>query len=75
MVGNIKFSGNILTSFFGRSQFCFELDSFVVVEADVFAYEEPRLLIGLELGSVNALCFENREEVFRQSIIVWISES
>ena len=34
-----------------------------VVEMDVFAYEEARLLIGLKFCSVNALCFENGKEI------------
>ena len=37
---------NELTSHFEWCQFCFELDTFVVVEVDVFIYEEARLLIG-----------------------------
>ena len=31
---------NILAPFFKRSQFCFSLDSFIVVKAYVFTYEE-----------------------------------
>jgi len=40
------------------------LDALVVVEMDVFTYEEARLLIGLKFYSVNTLCFENGKEIF-----------
>ncbi len=69
MVGAIKISNNILTSFFDRSQFCFNLNPLVVVEVNVFSYEETCILIGLELRFVNALCFENREEVFAKALL------
>ena len=49
---------NILTSLFQGSQFCFKLYSFMVIEMDVFAYEEASLLIGLKFYSVNAFSFE-----------------
>ena len=59
-----KILSDILTSYFKRSQFCFELDTLTVVEIDVFIYEEASLLIGLKIGAINALCFENRKEIF-----------
>ena len=64
---------NILTSLFKRSQFCFKLYSFIVVEMDVFTYEEARLLIGLKFCALNALCFENRKEIFCHSIVIRVS--
>ena len=75
MVVKIKFLSNILTSFFERSQFCFKLYALVIVEMDVLTYEEASLLIGLEFHAVNALCFKNRKEIFRQSIVIRITTS
>ena len=49
----------MLTSFFKRSQFCFGLDAFIVVETNVLTYEEARLLIGFQFYTVEALGFEN----------------
>ena len=31
----------------------------MIVEMNVFTYEEASLLIGLKFSSVNTLCFEN----------------
>ena len=59
-----KILSNILTSYFKRSQFCFKLNSFVIVEMDIFIYEEASLLIGFERGSVNTLCLQDGEEIF-----------
>ena len=55
---NLK-SSNILTSFFKRSQFCFKLNSFVVVKVNVFAYEDASILISFKLSSVNTFSFKN----------------
>ena len=63
---------NELTSLFVWCQFCFELNTFVVVEANIFAYEEARLLIGFEFGAVDTLCFENRKEIFSHSVVIRI---
>ena len=48
-----------LTSFFKRGQFCFSLNSIVIVETNVFTYEKASLIIGFQLYAVNALGFEN----------------
>ena len=73
MVESFKILSNILTSFFKRSQFCFGLNTFVVVETYVFTYEEASLLIGFQLRTMDALGFENREEIFRHSIVIRIT--
>lgn len=46
LLGRILKLSNELTSHFKGSQFCFKLDTFVIVKVDVFTYEEARLLIG-----------------------------
>ncbi len=66
---------NILTSLLKRCQFCFKLDTLVIVKVDVFIYEEASLLIGLKLNAVNALGFENRKEIFCQSVVIRIATS
>ena len=48
---------NKLISHFKRSQFCFNLNSLVIVEVDVFVYEEASFLVGFEFDPVNALGF------------------
>ena len=68
-----KVLSDILTSFFKRSQFCFGLNAFVVVETYVFTYEEASLLIGAEFYAVDALGFENGEEIFRHCIVIRIA--
>ena len=45
----------------------------MVVEVDVFTYEEARILIGFEFGAINTLGFENREEIFSHRIVIRIS--
>ena len=45
----------------------------MVVKVDVFTYEEARLLIGAKFGSVDALGFENREEIFRHSVVIRVT--
>lgn len=62
--GKDKISSDKLISFFKRSQFCFRLNTVIVVVEDVFGYEEAGLLIGGEFDSVNAFSFENGEEIF-----------
>ena len=54
---NIRFSSNELASVFHRCQFCFELDALVVVEVDVFTYEQACLLIGTRPRRIDTLCF------------------
>ena len=43
-------------------QFCFELNTIVVVELHVCIYEEVSLLIGADFDVVNTLSFEEREK-------------
>ena len=57
--GTILNLSNILTSFFKRSQFCFKLDTLVVVEINVLTYEEASLLICLQFHPIDALRFQN----------------
>ena len=64
---------NELTSLFERCQFCFKLDTFIVVEVYVFIYEEARLLIGFEFGAVYTLGFENGKEFFRRSVVIRVA--
>ena len=45
----------------------------MIVEVDVFTYEEASLLIGAKFGAVDTLSFENRKEIFRHSIVIRIS--
>ena len=59
MVEITKSLSNELAPIFHRCQFCFELDTLVVVEMDVFTYEEARLLIGARLCTINTLSFQN----------------
>ena len=54
---NNYFLSNELTSLFERCQFCFKLDALMVVEMDVFTYEEASLLMGLKFRTVNTLGF------------------
>lgn len=54
-----KILSNILTSFFKRSQFCFSLNTVVVVEVDVFGYDEASLVISGKFNSVDTFRFEN----------------
>ena len=59
-----KILSNKLISFFKRSQFCFSLDTVVVVEVDVFRYDEASLIISGKFNSVDTFGFENRKEIF-----------
>ena len=47
----------------------------MVVKVDIGTYEEARLLIGANFGAVDALCFEDRKEIFSHSIVIRISAS
>ena len=53
-----KILSNKLISFFKRSQFCFSLNTVIVVEVNVFGYDEASLIISGKLNSVNAFRFE-----------------
>ena len=57
LLGRILKLSNELTSHFKGSQFCFKLDTLVIVEVDVLTYEEASLRIGLNLNTVDTLCF------------------
>ena len=47
------------TSLFEWSQFCFELNTLIIVEVYVRSYEEARLLIAAYFGAVDTLGFED----------------
>lgn len=64
---------NELISLFQWCQFCFELNTSMVVEVEVFTYEEASLLIGAKFSSADALGLENRKEVLGYSIVIRIS--
>ena len=66
---------NELASQFKRSQFCFELYALMIVEIDVIINELFCFRKSLNLCSVNTLCFEDREEIFCQSVIIGIPTS
>ena len=68
-------SSNELAPQLQRCQFCFGLNALMVIEEDVVANERASVLKGGNLLSVDAFCFENREEVFSQSIVVGIPAS
>ena len=57
-------SSNGLTSLFEWRQFCFELNSLVVVEIDKIVNEATSLLEGSDLRPMDTLRFENGKEVF-----------
>ena len=62
-----------LASFFKRSQFCFCLNPILIAEPDVLPDEEASLLKSFQFYTVNALGFENREEIFCHSIVIRIT--
>ncbi len=64
-----------MTSLFKWRQFRFKLDALVVVEIDVIVNEPPGLLKSGHLLSVDTFRFEDRKEVFSQSIVVRIPAS
>ena len=64
-----------LASQFKRSQFCFELNPVVVVEADVIVDQTLGFIKGTKFRAVNTLCLQNREEIFSRSIVIWVSTS
>jgi len=47
----------------------------MVVEMHVFTNEVTSLGKSLQFYPMNTLCFENREEIFCQSIVIWIPTS
>lgn len=55
---------NELISLFKRSQFCFCLNTVIIVEVDVFGYDEASLLISGKFYSVDTLDFECGKEIF-----------
>jgi len=56
-------------------QFCFDLDTLVVVEIDVFINKCFGFGACCNLCSVNTFSFENRKEIFSQSIVIRIPTS
>ena len=71
----IKNSSKELTSQFKRSQFCFKLNSLMVVKIDVSINEKTSFLKSLKFYAVNTFSFENGKEIFSQSIVIRISAS
>ena len=55
-----------------RSQFCIQLNTLMIVKMDVVVDQTPSFSKGLDLRSVDTLCFEDREKAFCQSIIIRI---
>ena len=45
----------------------------MIVEVDVFTYEEASLLIGAKFGAVDTLSFENGKEIFCHSIVIRVA--
>ena len=68
-------SSDELAPQFQRCQFCFGLDTLVVIEIDVIINELPGLFEGSDLCPVDTLRFEDGEEVFSQSVIIRIPAS
>ena len=62
-----------LTSLFERRQTCFGLNTLVIVEIDVLINEEFGLFKCVNFLERDAFGPENREEVFRYSIIITVS--
>ncbi len=60
---HIKLS-NELASQFKRSQFCFKLDTLMIVKVNIVINELFCIGECLELRSVNTFCLENRKEIF-----------
>ena len=54
-----------------HSRFC--LDAFVVIEVNIPVDQFVRFLERLWLVAVDALCFQNREEIFCHGIVIRIS--
>ena len=55
---------NKLASQFKRSQFCFKLDTLMIVKVNIVINELFCIGECLELRSVNTFCLENRKEIF-----------
>ena len=45
----------------------------MIVEVDVFTYEEASLLIGFEFCAIDALSFENGKEIFSHGVVIRIT--
>ena len=58
-----------------RTRYWRKLNALVVVEMDVCTYEEACLLIGARARPGKALGFKDREEIFGQSVVIWVSTS
>ena len=56
-----------------RRHSSFTLDTLMVIEVNVSVNQLIRFMQCLGLVSVDALCFQNREEIFCHCIVVWIS--
>lgn len=71
----IKNSSKELTSHFEGSQFCFKLNTLMIVEIDVSVDEKTSFIKSLKFNAVNAFGFEDREKIFSQSIVIRVSAS
>ena len=60
----INLLNDLLAPQLKRCQFCFGLNTLVVIEEDVLVNESPRILKCSNLLTVDAFRFENGEEVF-----------
>ena len=64
---------NRLASFFNRRQFCFELDSFMVVKMDVVINQRIGCSKILDFLAVDTLGFQDAKEIFSHSVVEAIS--
>lgn len=58
-----------------RRYSCFALDALVVVKMDIAVNHFICFGEGCRLMAVDALCFENGEEIFCHCIVIWVSTS
>lgn len=60
-------------SFFKRRQFCFELNTLIIVEINEIVNEQLCLLNGIGSMPAQAFGFQYSKEVFSHSIIITVS--
>ena len=58
-----------------RRHSCFALDALVVVKMDVAVNHLVGLREGRRFVTVDALCLENRKEIFCHCVVIWVSTS
>ena len=71
----INNSSNELAPQLSRCQFCFSLNALVVVEENIVVNKRASFFKGSNFLPVDAFCFENRKEIFSQSIVIRIPAS